>query len=288
MHTTVPRSWFLILMISLTCVITPAQASPKHIPDLIAALTKGSSVVDTSARLSDDLLKKIQTRRDLSPEELEQVRRFGALLEHSRLRDADIVLLDARGQPLRSGRSSPSSPVEQYVVEEIRQHLAPLVDRFVRRQLVAGKTEISLETIASDFAKRLDQAPKGRGVTYSFNVTTGALGVSLKRGNRELHGSVNVYDKLLTVGIAVAGYQTVAPSPATEAGAGGAGDASPVAVVLVLLLGGVVCGAWAQYSGRSGVLWFVLGLVLNVVAWALVLFLTHRDLKAGRTRRWAG
>ena len=277
----------MILVISLACVITPAQASPKYIPDLIAALTKGRAVVDTSARLSDDLLKKVETRGNLSPEELEQVKRFGALLEHSRLKDADIVLLDARGQPLRSGRNSPSSPVEQYVVEEIRQHLAPLVDRFIHRLLVAGETEVSLEAIARDFAKRLDQAPKGRGVTYSFNVTTGALGVSLKRGSRELHGSVNLYDKLLTVGIAVVGYQTVAPPPAREAGAGSGGDASPVAVVLVLLLGGVVCGVWAQYSGRSGVLWFVLGFVLNAVAWALVLFLTHRDLKSRRTRRWA-
>lgn len=219
MPTTAPGSWLLILLISLSCVITPAQASPKHIPDLIAALAKGSAVVDTSARLSDDLFKKIETRRGLSPEELEQVRRFGALLEHSRLQEADIVLLDARGQPLRSGRSSPSSLVEQYVVEEIRQHLAPQVDRFVRRLLVAGKTEVSLATIARDFAKRLDQAPKDRGVTYSFNVTTGALGVALKRGSRELHGSVDLYDKLLTVGIAVGGLS----NGCTFAGQGGKG-----------------------------------------------------------------
>ena len=119
-------------------------------------------------------------------------------------------------------------------------------------------------------------------------MTTGALGVALKRGSRELHGSVSLYDKLLTVGIAVVGYQTVAPSPAKEARAGSGDDPSPVVVVLVLLLGGVLCGVWAQYSGRSGVLWFVLGLVLNMVAWALVLLLTHRDLKLGRTRRWAG
>ena len=278
----------MLLLISFACVITPAQASPKHIADLIAALTKGRAVVDTSARLSDDLLKKVETRGNLSPEELEQVKRFGALLEHSRLKDADIVLLDARGQPLRSGRNSPSSPVEQYVVEEIRQHLAPLVDRFIHRLLVAGETEVSLEAIARDFAKRLDQAPKGRGVTYSFNVTTGALGVSLKRGSRELHGSVNLYDKLLTVGIAVVGYETVTTSTPRENRRSGGDESSPVAILLVLCLGGVACAVWAQYSGRSGVLWFLLGSVFNVITWALILFLTHRDLKSGRARRWAG
>lgn len=269
----------------LSALTTPTHASPKGFVDLIELVAKSRSVVDDSVRLSDDIVRKVREGKELTPEELEQFRSFASLLEHGRLKDADIVLLDSRGRPLRNQKDRLSSDIEQYVVEDVKQHLAPYVDQLVRDLLVGGKTEVDLDALARDVARRLDTGPERTNVSYTFNVTSGEFSVTLKRGNRELQGSVNLYDKLLTVGIAVVGYQTVTTPPANgEASSGG--DSSSPAILFLLLLSAVVCCLWAQYSDRSGVLWFFLGFVFSVIAWALILLLTHRDLKSGRTRRW--
>lgn len=280
----------LVMAFLLLFVIVPdTNASPKGIVDLLQLLMHAG--VNTSVRLSDDVIKKVREGRELTPDELEQVRAFGRLIEASRLETDEITLLDARGQPL-------PGPEEQHLLA-IRQEIAPHVDDFIQDMLVAGKTELSKEAIAAEFSKRLAAAPARQDVQYSFDIVTGELTLVLKRADSELKGRVNLYDKLLAVGVAVLGYQVLDTSeqagqsdqaseeattqPKSSSRSGSADDSA--VLTLLLLLSGVVCALWAQYSGRSGLLWFVLGFVLSVFTWIALLYLTRRDLRTGRTRR---
>lgn len=269
----------LMLSLSLALVAAQSHASPKAIADLLELLLKSGA--DVSPRLSDDVIKKLKEGTELTPEEKQQVRLFAHLLEESKLKDDEIVLLDSSGRPL-------AKPETQHLLE-IKQHLAPQVDEFIRAVLFSGKTELSKEAVAAEFKKRLAAKPASPAVHYGFDIVSGELSIVLKRNGSELKGRVHLYDKLIAAGVAVLGYQALAPSgsshtasaPQQRSAASDDGRGA-VALVLVMLLGAVVCALWAQSSGRSSILWFCLGFMLNVIAWCVMLYLASRDTRARR------
>lgn len=129
-------------------------------------------------------------------------------------------------------------------------------------------------------------------MSYSFDVVSGELTVTLKRGEDEVRGRVGLYGKVLAIGVAVAGYMAATGSDSAKTGSSEKlgrhrrGDSGGVALLLLLVFSAVFSALWAQFSHRSGSLWFVLGFVFSVFAWLVMLYLTRRDIRSGRLKRW--
>ena len=268
------RLVFLAVLFLTALFASVSHASPKGLIVGLSQLLESAPKV--SKTLPEDILEKLGNGKTLTDDELEEVKAFIRYLDSVKLKDKEVQLLDAQGKPF-------AKPDAQ-LLAELRLQLAPQVDDFIRDVLMSRKTELNKEAIAAEFSKRLAVQSVDSNLKYAFDITSGELSVAVVRPSGKITGRVQLYDKLIAAGIVVLGYQTLQdkaeqPDVHSDTGKAKATKDEDVAMVFVLLLSAVVCALWALYTGRSALLWFVLGLFLNVFAWICMLYLARRDVK---------
>lgn len=60
---------------------------------------------------------------------------------------------------------------------------------------------------------------------------------------------------------------------------------SPATSGAVIILFGAFCALWAQNTSRNAWLWFLLGVVFNIITLAVLLYLNAEDRKAAPPRQ---